>query len=356
MAVSTLESNPRQYVSGLAGLLPYLLVLLITVLEVVALRLIHARYAQQILQASYNVAIGHAEWRVYQSRILGPYLILAISKTLHMTYGVAREIFVPSFLLASNLMIFRLLASWFRDRWFALQLCFWHVALFLALQSSHFLYDWDVFDQLFFFLFAFGILTRRRTGWFVALFALELLNREAADLFALYICLRAFTDFWVERKEVGKLIAKVALGVALLSMSGAVTHWLRETLHKQPAAEIGRRQIVLGEHWQLTLNIHEMLPPYSRHTTVFATLAPQILIVAIFVLLYRARKVLWLPTIESALMVFLIFLSLCLFAVLTETRVLASLSPFLMLFAVPPARWVAARASVLSKPCSPHVD
>jgi hypothetical protein len=316
---------------------PWLLVAILTILEVVTQKLIHGHWADKITLASYNIATGHAEWRIYQSRVLGPYLILGLTKLLHVSYPVAREIFVPVFLLGSNLAIYRLLSAWFDDRKFALKVCFWQVFVFLFLQSSHFLYDWDVIDQLVFFLFGFGILTRKGFGWFFGLFLGELFNREAASFIALYICLRAMTDYWQTRKNLGRSLLLCGIGVVLALFDQLLTKLLRETLHKDPAAEVGKYRIVMGQMWQAPQNAKDMLPPIHSLIQIYPTL----MVLSLAALFYRSWRLLKVQTLESAVVTGLIAVSLFLFALLTETRVLVALGPFLVLFAIRPERWIA---------------
>jgi hypothetical protein len=286
----------------------------------------HAKYGASILWQSHGVASGHAEWRVYQNRILGPFLIDASARLFHLDYGVAFSLFVLGTLVAANLIAYYGLAGGGRYRAEALRYCFLLNAAFLVLQVRPFLYEWDCVDLIVFHLLVLGAICGRSSRYFAGVFLLELLNREAAAFVGVYVAVDGLLA--MRRSSVkGAAWRRVCLGVAMCLVSAAVAEGLRAHLFVGTARDALERTLVLGQHWQVPRNLHDLARPglYKSYALPWLVVGYSAVVCKRF---QAARRdgALPLGITYAALTV-----SLLLFTVLQETRVLIPYAPFVLL-------------------------
>jgi len=286
----------------------------------------HAKYGASILWQSQGVASGHAEWRVYQNRVLGPFMIDASARVLHLDYGVAFSLFVFGTLLAVNLIAYYGLAGGGRYRTEALRYCLLLNAAFLVLQVRPFLYEWDCVDLIVFHLLVLGAICGRSPLYFVGVFLLELLNREAAAFVGVYLAVDGLLAVWRSSVD-GAAWRRMFLGVAMCLASAAVAEGLRAHLFVGTARDAIERTIVLGQHWQVPRNIQDLARPgfYKSYVLPWLVVGGSVVVWRQF---HAARRdgALPLGITYAALTV-----SLVLFTVLQETRVLIPYIPFLLL-------------------------
>lgn len=214
------------------------------------------------VQAAQGVVSGFPHWRVYQNRVLGPYLIDWASQ------------FMPSFLFAHFFFSIAALAV---AGYLACQLGYriknvaTGLLAFFVFQSAfglvldrNWFYIWDSIDLVVFFLFVLFVVLEKSWIWFVGLFAVAIFNRESAQFIALWLIVDPLVRkaLAVARGAGERLDWKpLAAGVACAALSVWLVELLRQTLLVE---EIGFRQ------WNVPRGLIEFGPQY--HFKLFTNL------------------------------------------------------------------------------------
>ncbi len=270
------------------------------------------------VEAAHDVLLGRPHWRVYQSRVLSPYLI----DTLTPLFGsfLAAHVFVSIVaLILAGLMAWRIGHRIAGTRGGLTGLLVFH-ASFAMLLSRPWLIAWDYIDALVFLIFLDFVLTDRSWRWFVGLFAVAIVNHEIA----LFIPVWLVCDGLVRRDRRRALIGLTSLVSGILIL---------ETL----------RRLLLVEEMGPTIFLDA--PKHaggSFHFRLFDNLArlaygdSQMLVVGVFLLgvLAIAGWLAWQdPTrfLGLALMQLALIGSLLTFGVVQETRLYVVLIPIVVL-------------------------
>jgi hypothetical protein len=217
---------------------------------------LHVDALPRFVSGAQGVLEGRPEWRAYQNRLLSPYLINAMT-LLGLSFTRALVLFHLLCLLAEAVLITALLRRFGLAR---TQTLLYLAALlfgFLVLQDDNLLYTWDGPDLIVFTLLAYAALTgERRLIPLLALFAIELLNRESALFIAAYIALLGVA---LKPGGRGVVIADwrlVALGGGLMAGGALYTKLVRDLLfiHGSVSGE-DAGHLVLGNHLVLDTNL-----------------------------------------------------------------------------------------------------
>ncbi len=188
--------NPAAAVSAKRSLVS--LIIILVLLSLAEYRIIYRLHGgrHQITGLGHQEELlveGGSKYKVWTNRLLGPYLIRGCSDISGLPWHSCFLLLAVSSLIGLNCLVFvfsyRLLQH--------SRMAFVYTAAFMGafvLLQHYYIYIWDWIDLLVFTLFVYGALRQYSLGFFVLLFFLELLNREAALFIALYIILLAF-DF-----------------------------------------------------------------------------------------------------------------------------------------------------------------
>lgn len=314
-----------------------ILLLILTAAEIFATYAIHVTNRADIVFDSFRVFEGWAEWRIYQSRILLPYLIGGISDLTGVDFAVVRELVQNGIFILTNAFLFWLIDRRFRNSWLALRTVFIHVLLFVYFQTKMFYYDWDTVDQLIFPLFAFAILARLDLRWFAGLFLLELLNRESAAFIGVLLIVCAIVPATGSAPKLR--LGYGFLGLGMVAISGVTARTLRESLHLDAARELFEGQLIMGQMWKLPSNMVQILPPYISIKQFY----PWIVIGLFAFYAARSWRTGYIPARQLVIVGVCIGVSLFCFADLTETRVFIPITSFIALLTVPVSGWNSAQ-------------
>ncbi|MBV8756856.1 MAG: hypothetical protein JO257_06270 [Deltaproteobacteria bacterium] len=300
-------------------------VLASAVLAFVQARMIHAVLGDvypESVKASFGVVLGQPHWRIYQSRVLGPYLVDSLRHVLPSPVSAFTFVGIVA-LFVAGLLACRLgnrLAGE-QGAWRALLLMH---GVFACLLTRPWLYIWDYLDLVVFLAFVVFVVEKRPTWWFAALCLVGMLNHEIAMFIGLWLVIDGvLRRAWV-RAGVG--VACVAAGLALIDM-------LRSALLIE---ETGPKIFVdapkaLGSSFYFTLphNLWEagLIVRHWDYRVLF------LVIVFVFVLPVIAwwvaqRNAEWR---SLALMNVAMLGSLLLFGILIETRIYIVMIPMLVL-------------------------
>ncbi len=282
------------------------------------------------IDASHGIVIGRPHWRAVAHRVLAPYLVYGLS---HLTasYQAALIWFMGTVLFAAKVLWFSLVKRLTGCEATALRYTVLFSALFIMMQDRMWILPWDIVDLLVFSLFAYGIYKGCRTRFFVVLFFIELLNREAALFIALWIVLDGLRFVhprgWWTIEVVNR--GRVALGGALLVGGMAVTKWLRDSLFETshfPWVGTDEAHRVLGNHIYLFRNLGDFFRNFASLENAAISLG-LLAVVVLFVRSWQKQNRMVRLTLLWGAMVFNIFF----FGLINETRMWQMLIPFVLL-------------------------
>jgi hypothetical protein len=285
-----------------------------------------------IIQAEQGILDGYPHWRLFQSRLLGPWS----EKSLNLLFGfdllLAHVIVAVTALTICGVVMFhagRAIGGSQRG-WSALLAL--HL-LFTLMMSPEWLYIWDFFVLLAAAIFM--LLTIRQAPWwsFLLLMSVAFLNHESALFIGVWMVAKALADAWAERRGPDwEMLAGGALG----SFGGVLLmEYLRTTLLKR---EIGWELFPAADplndyyyfHLRLLGNLSDIykwiIHPHS--TLLFVIPLPLILTLSFAVMLIVRHGMHGVPLAVYAVAQ---VAALLLFGIIGESRTLLTLVPFLCL-------------------------
>jgi hypothetical protein len=283
------------------------------------------------IQAEQGVLDGYPHWRLVQARVLGPWLEQCLSVLFGFEFKLSHAILALSVLVLSGVVMFQAgRAIGGRQQGWSALLAF-HV-LFTLTMARPWLYIWDYFVLL--TAAVFMLLMVRRAPWwsFLSLMSVAFLNHEGALFIGVWMVANGFAAAWVNRCPDWGMLGGGVLG----SLGGILlTEYLRSTLLK---GEIGWKLVGMEppsnpQPYYFFLRLPETLNSifqfmmHPRCSLLFAiSLLLWAIALAILLLARHGVRAAPLAVYASAQVT-----ALLLFAVITETRALLELVPFLCL-------------------------
>ena len=287
------------------------------------------RYGMSV-DAAQGVVNGLPHWRVFQSRVFGPWSVEALS-WLTGNFLAAHVIYTIGLYFLAGLAIlyvaYRLFGS--KSAW----MCFFAFHFLCVLLTNHmWFYAWDSGELLTFILFCYFVLSGKDWRWMTGLFAVSIFNRESAFFIAAWMVLDPLLTSFLDRTR-PRVTPMIAAGLACLVAGGAVIHVLRDwLLVKEIGPELFGMPEKAGLAFQSNLgdNLQFMASAFTHPTPEFHILLVLLLLspLALTVFLYRrfGRRYL-----SLGLTHILIALTLPVVGMLSEQRVMFDLAPFLCL-------------------------
>ncbi|PKU25158.1 hypothetical protein CWS72_08145 [Telmatospirillum siberiense] len=290
------------------------------------LLILGAAYRNSI-DAALGVVQGQPHWRVFQSRVLSPWIIKGLS-ILTGGFPLAHIFFVIAMTALAGWLMLSLTDRCFgrRAAWGAFFL--FHL-LFCLLLAPPWLYAWDHASIILFTLFTYFVLTGKDWRWFAVLFSVAIFNRESG----LYIALWMIADPLVKavldraRPQWAMLVAGLVCfgsGLVLLNM-------LRDLLLvKEVGPALFNMPEMAGRNFQnnFVMNVNFIKNFFENINFYFNMLIPCLMICILclsFILSVRDfRRYFSLALVQVASVV-----SILVFGVISETRVLLESIPFL---------------------------
>lgn len=288
------------------------------------------------IDAAIGVATGHPHWRVYQNRVLGPYLLKGLA-------GLFSDDYVGSyiFLLAASLVLAGYQAWRIGNKiggaqtgWFALVLL--HLSL-TFLFSRTWLYIWDFIGLNVFLAFVEFVVFTRPWYWFTALFAVGILNRDSGQFIALWLVLEPACR-WLIRRPLPKRTAATMLAAGILCFvaGGILINYLRTSLLIEEVgfSIIGGTPAGYGPDyfWKLPDNLYLLQHVWGADLNSILTLSLSITIylavMSIAIVLLRRDPARYMALATTFIIA---AASILLFGNLPETRVFIEIIPILLL-------------------------
>ena len=287
---------------------------------------------------AFGVVTGHPYYKEYQNRILGPYIVLAISKITHSYLNA-------HFILGLIAMTVAGYLSWQLGLRIGGDIKA-SVVAFLALQFGFcyllcppWLYTWDYLGLVIFLVFLLMVVDQKSWQWFFGLFVFAILNRESGEFIAVWMIFDPFAKAFFARSGVERSIVNwrmVIAGVCCLISGIAVVEFLRAHLTIEEMAPLldpgsSGHQTGLGELLlQMRWNISEIRE--ALHTVRNGFEAPM-LIFPLAAIYYSIRLALREPGrwLGISLVMLTNLAAIFLVGNVLETRIYLELLPFVVL-------------------------
>ncbi len=332
------DAPAQDHADRRAGRQHLALLILLTLVEIKVVNMMHIDTANRIVSASHGVVIGIPQWRVYQNRLLGPWFVYVLSRLFSGgKYDHAYGTFTSVALLAVNILTYSLFHRLGRSRRAALCYAFAGMAAFVGLQDQEWVYSWDYLDLLIFTAFSFGVYTQRDWPYFLGLFLIELLNREAAAYISLWMVLDS-----VKVRESGGdgvplqrryTLQATPLLVGIVTFAGGEiwTQWVRLRLFKHSEfSDVGADLKHLHGN---TLSLPGNLADFAKYITATT---PQLhfldflIIPALLAYFWRSRRFLSPPSLKLVIVIIAMLIGIVLYAKIAEPRVFLSVLPLVL--------------------------
>lgn len=288
-------------------------------------------------EAALGVVNGLPHWRIYQSRVLGPYLVNWLTATVP-GYAEAFFAFAVLALAFAGFLTLVLAFRLFRDTTAALACFFIMHAMFAFLLAHPWLYAWDFGSLILFTIFVYLVMSGG--GWFsfTLLFLVAVLNRESALFIALWMIANPLLRWLIDApgdEETSRSDRKIFLaGAACVAAGLVIIERLRTTLLVREIAPEAFGDPSLGSDFHLRL--WDNLAMIRRVFTEFVTprfdramyfMVPifigMIVLLALALIRRNAGRFLGLALVHMALLA-----SVLAFGVLLEARIYIEFIPF----------------------------
>lgn len=149
------------------------------------------------IAAAQGVVAGTPHWQVYQSRVLGPWVVQLLSgpvgsfQAAHVLYTIGLYFLAGLAMLVTAYRLYGAKAAWLAFLGFHL-LC-------MVLINSRWHYIWDGGELLSFALFCYFVLADKDWRWMTGLFCVSILNRESAFFIAAWMILSPLLTATLDR-------------------------------------------------------------------------------------------------------------------------------------------------------------
>jgi hypothetical protein len=297
------------------------------------------------------VVHGEPPWRIFQSRVLGPYLVHALSVSTRTAPAVVYGLVGLALLFVCGFLLLRL-THWLGDvARPPLAALLAYQGMLLVLLPCIWLYVWDLISLLVFTLFNYLVLRGGGRRPMTVLFAVAILNHELALAIAGWMALDPLVR-WLAARRAGARMrfdrAGVLLGLGLLAAGAVLVETLRRVLlvREMPPPEAvdalsahgGSLHITLARNWDAIAHSFSLAPQDGLQFVV-----PLFLALVLVVALRLARSD-WPRYGALAIVTTGMVISMLCFGLVFETRVLLPLVPFIAMNVWPALRELAVAA------------
>jgi hypothetical protein len=284
-------------------------------------------------EAAESVVKGLPHWRIFQSRVLGPYSIHFIAKWLSVSPASAYLIF-GAFCLA----LAKLIVVWHRQKDESaaptLLMLAGLTTLFALMLNDEWLYPWDLAGLALFTGFVVMVTRDVAWPWFVPLILLAFLNRESAIFICVWLALQGMLGKGQGLDRRRPNLRMVATAIVLVVLGLWLTDRLRDVLlvrETGPAIWHYEPPRTKWFVWTAGTNLESFSSTLAAEDLALPSLCfavPLLGMAAALLVGFRSF-----PR-HAALCaaVGLNILSVLLFGVVTETRVMIELIPFFAVF------------------------
>jgi hypothetical protein len=240
MPMSELAVDKPQPLTARDRIIVFLILGVVVVfLAVAQVRVIRTNFRGQIgaqVQASQGIVEGLPHWRIYQSRVLGPYTVHAVARVTGWPIRQAYDLMMFVWLAVFFGVLTAAAWDWWRSPVIAAAAAASAAFLNAMLMQGEWLYPWDYIDLTIFTLMVWAVTRRKPLGVLVIIIAVEIVNREAATIIAGWLALDALLALTlksaagVSTRDVGSAKRQLAAAVGLIILSQTASVVLRAAL------------------------------------------------------------------------------------------------------------------------------
>jgi hypothetical protein len=284
-----------------------------------------ANYAS-IAEISHGITTGHPVWKMWQSRVLAPYFIEALTFG-SLDYVKAHILFEIITVAIAAFLCWRLGKKYGGSDQSALLALTIFVMLFALLLNPPFLYSWDFIDIIVFVLFIDLVLSGMSVSWFIGLFAIAIWNRQSALIIALWLILDPLVRFFYQHRSDPLDWRRMLAGAICIAAGSLIVELLNRHLLVEAKESTDSYRIVLPQ------NIDGLKVSLTHFDRYFTIVIPAFLATVILLGALAVRRD---PQRYSALYLVVLAYMASLFVLggLMETRVYLALIPFVVMAVV----------------------
>ena len=313
-------------------------IILLSLIEYRTTNIIHLSNFKNIVYATYHITSGQPDWKEYQNRLLGPFLVKFISDDFNLDFTMTYLCTTLLFHILKNLLCLYLIFRLTADVLLAARYTVLFAMGFIALQFTQWLYLWDYLDDVVFLIFLYGVFKHKQDRFFSLLFSAAILNKESGlfisawmilDSFALGVS-RARPFLSVKLRDARRLL----VGAGLTGAGVAFVHWTRKWLLIREAALSTNLDFAAERPFHLVRNIKYYYKLITNPSLfIFSpleNLLPVVLLIAVMLLRNKLSDL----ALKQIILVLMIYCSILLYAMIGETRVYIILLPFALFWAL----------------------
>lgn len=283
-----------------------------------AIIFLHFERIDELAMISYSPINGEAFWRAFQNRFFSAWLMEFVMLAGGLSMIWAFKVWLLILLVSINLFIYTSYQKLgvAQHRLFGFIVLF--NLLFIFLQDHRWIMLWDAVDILLFFLFYYGLLSNKPWYYFVIIFSVGILNREAAMYMALWFVIDGAYPYFTHPRNYN--YKKIALGAALLGIGGYYTMWSRATFFvKSYAPYVGYdlENEVTGNHLNFVNNLQSLK---QNIISVQLDMLATIFVIFLGIIFWINRKYLDDFLKKLAILFLAIITSIWVFGLINETR------------------------------------
>jgi hypothetical protein len=307
----------------------YIFAILLSLMELHVYGDLHSDNAQGIAHSVIDITDGHAYWRAYQNRLIGPWIMKLLQALLH-SEEAALYGFATLGIVGANITAAWLSVRYLRDQFQALIALAIFVFGYMML-FDYWTYPWDFVEVVTFLLFAHFAAEGKQPLYLLPIFLISVVNRESSVFIGAWFAIYAVGAKLTDRNS--RLnIPYLVWSAILVAAAGVYTMASRQLLFiSSPAWGSDAEHQGFGNHFVLLTNLKTgnfsvlvgfiILSICAIFTTRYATFA------------YARRSAV---DISLSVLIVLVLTQMLLFALLEETRTFYTVLPLIFVASL---RW-----------------
>lgn len=281
----------------------------------------HTNWAE-LLQGNLDITQGRADWRAFQNRLLGPYLILFINYAVPwLTLEQSMLTIIAGCLAIHNALLFILLRiAGVKIDVSLVAILIW--SFFFAGLQHEWLFTWDVFDILFLTFAAFVLVLQKDPKYLLYIYPLALLNRESAlflpvaYMMASVLCVFNVEGSW--KKSISLFpIKRIGVGLFALFFGIVYTKLVRDYLFVELETGNDFEHQLIGNHFYLFENLKQLMLSNFFDKNIIHTIPIWLCVAFHLKILFLSKST---GAKSGALFFFLLFVNTLIFGLVNETR------------------------------------
>lgn len=291
----------------------------------------HADHINSIIQTSYYITLRAPQWKEFQNRLIGPFLVKIIAHITTFEYGIIYMYVIIALHIIKNLICFICIKKLTNNYAIALKYTIYSIFCFIAFLDLYWLYIWDYIDNIIFILFIYGVFSNKNNLYYSVLFIIALLNRESA----LFIPLWMIIDSIIHKKEETGLKVNIKLynntrlflGTILLIGGIVFINLVREYLLIEETAAAKNIEFAMERPFHFLKNSKQFFENIYKIDFELNILV-NIFLISIPILIIKLRNKMDDKVFKLTILFIIILISIILMGLINETRIYNTIIPF----------------------------